>query len=152
MSNMFSVITQHNCKVLWTKYIDWLRNCRNEAAILLMVNVYKLVSFTRLISSLIKAVISTTVQVKENFKSRYNNHTNSFHHRHQKTKHETFKTYLATARQRYQLHPKMDYRSLCLDIQMWMKKVWPLFNGEIHNSSSLSEELVKQNDWDNFKK
>ena len=35
----------------------------------------------------------------------------------------TFKTHLETGRQRHQLHRKMECRSLCFNIKMWIKNV-----------------------------
>ena len=61
--NMFSVIKHHDCKVFSTKNVYRLFSNR---MLLLMVNVYKHVSFTRLMPSKIKAVMSTTMLVMEN--------------------------------------------------------------------------------------
>ena len=55
----------------------------------------------------------------------------------------TSEKYLATTRlkaTRYQLHIKMEYCKLSFDIQMLVS----LFNEEVCNSKSLSEELKKQ--------
>ena len=39
-----------------------------------------------------------------------------------RTRHRTFKTHQGTIRQGHQLHRKMECRSLCLNIQMWLMK------------------------------
>ena len=60
---MFSVIKHHDCKVFSTKNVYRLFSNR---MLLLTVNVYKHVSFTRLMPFKIKAVMSTTMLVMEN--------------------------------------------------------------------------------------
>ena len=60
---MFSVVKHHDCKVFSTKNVYRLFSNR---MLLLMVNVYKHVSFTRLMPFKIKAVMSTTMLVMEN--------------------------------------------------------------------------------------
>ena len=73
MSSMSSVIKQHNCKKLsTTENIDWLCNCRNKEN-------------CPLDGKCLQTCIVYKAMVGANdgeFKSRYNNHTYSFHHRH----------------------------------------------------------------------
>ena len=122
MSNMSNVIKQHNCNILSTKNVDRFCSYINKDSCLLMVNVYKHTSFTKLMSSGIRKVISTMVLVMQN--SNLDTITTKFIlPLTSLTRHGTFKIYLVTTRQRHQLHPEMEYRSLCLDIQMWVKKV-----------------------------
>ena len=111
MSSMSSVIKQHNYRVLSTaENIDRLCNCKNKencplhGKCLQTCIVYKADVITK------DSHIHYGASDGE-FKSRYNNHTNSFRQRHQST------------RQRHQLQSKMECRSLCLIIQVWVKKV-----------------------------
>ena len=73
----------------------------------------------------IRAVISTIILVMENL-SRDNNHTNSFRKRHQEQDTELSNHSWQPKCRKHQLHPKMKNSSLCLDVQMWVKRVWPL--------------------------
>ena len=55
-----------------------------------------------------------------------------------------FQDFQATKRQRHQAHSKMEYCSVCLDIQLWVKKVQPflkkkVYNRRIHQIKELSE-------------
>ena len=79
---MSSLIKQHNCKVLSTKNVDPLCSCRNkdgcppEGKCLQTSIVYK----ADVIRNKESHIYYGTSDGE--FKSRYNNHTNSFRHRH----------------------------------------------------------------------
>ena len=70
----------------------------------------------------IRAVISTIILVMEYF-SRDNNQKNSFRNRHQEQDAELSNHIRQLKGKKHQFHPKMENRSLCLDMQMWVKKV-----------------------------
>ena len=83
MINMFSVIKQHNYKVLSaTKNLDQLCNCRNkdncplDGKCLQICIFYKADGITNKDSHIYYAASDGE------FKSQYNNQTNSFRHRH----------------------------------------------------------------------
>ena len=66
MSGMSSIIKQHNYKVLsTTENLDYVI-AEIKKTVLLMINVYKHISFARLMSKQIMTVISTKVLVMEN--------------------------------------------------------------------------------------
>ena len=124
MSSMSSVIKQHNDRVLsTTEIVDRLCNCGNkencplDGKCLQSCIIYKADVITNKDSHIYYGVSDGE------FKSQYNNHINSFHHRHHEQDTELFKTHLETTRQRHQLQSKMECHSLCLNIQMWVKKV-----------------------------
>ena len=136
MSSMSSVIKQHNYRVLsTTENVDWLCNCRNKENCPLEVKclqsciVYKVDVITNKGSHIYYGASDGA------FKYRYNNHTNSFTID-IKNKTQNFQNISGTTRKRCQLQSKMECRSLCLNIQMWVKKVWPMFNGEVRDSKS----------------
>ena len=83
MSSMSSVIKQHNCKVLsTTENVDWLCNCRNkencplDGKYLQTCIAYKADVITNKDSHIYYGAIDGE------FKSRFNNHPDSFRHRH----------------------------------------------------------------------
>ena len=123
MSSMSRVIKEHNYKVLsTTKCVDRLCNCRNKGNCPLGGKCLQIC-----IASKAHVIMNKDSHVyygasDGEFKSPYNNHTNSFCHRHDEQD-RTFKTHLETTREKNQLHGKMECQSLCLNIQMWVKKV-----------------------------
>ena len=118
MSSMYSVIRPHNYKVLsTTENVDRLCNCRNKENCLLdgkclqTCIVYKADVITNKDSHIYYGASDGE------FKSWYNNHTNSFCHQHheQDTK---------LSKHIWKLQDKTtECRSLCLNIQMWVTKV-----------------------------
>ena len=38
----------------------------------------------------------------------------------------------------------MECRSLCLNMQMWVKKVRPMFNGEVRDSKNYDKNLLNK--------
>ena len=128
MNNMCSLIKQYNCKVVSTKNLNQLCNCRNKES-------------WPLNGKCLQTCIVCKVDVITNkdghiyfggrdgeFKSRLNNHTNSFYYWHGEQDTDLSKHIWQL--KKHQLYPKMEYCSLCLDMQMWTKKVWPSFNRE----------------------
>ena len=110
MCSMSSVIKQHNYRVLSTTgNVDRLCNCKNkencplDGKCLKTCIVYKADVITNKDSHIYYRASDGE------FKSWYNNHTNSFRHRHHKK--DTG------------LQSKIECRSLCLNIQMWVKKL-----------------------------
>ena len=150
MSNISNFIKQHNWKMLSTKNVDWLFNCRNkdscplDGKCLQTCIAYKADVITNKGSHIYYGASDgefISVQYPHKFISQSIS----------RARYWTFKSYLATTRQRHQFHPKMENLSWCLDMQMWVKKVWPLFNGEVRNSKSWSDELTKKKTWVNCK-
>ena len=101
-------------------YIDYAIT-EIKTTVLLMVNLYKHLLFTRLMSPLKKSVISFMVVVIENLvgiiitKICFAIDTaNGI---------QNFQNISGTATQKHQLHPKMEYSTICLYIQIWIKKM-----------------------------
>ena len=135
MSSMSSVIKQHNYRVLsTTENVDRLRNCRNKETCSLNNKclqtciVYNADVITNKDSHIYYGASDGA------FKSRYSNHTNSFGYRHQKQDTELSKPIWKL--QDRGIDFKVNHRSLCLNIEMWVKKVCPMFNGELRDSKS----------------
>ena len=70
------------------------------------------------------------------FKYRYNNHTNFVSESRLWKQNWTLKTYLAVKTLWDWVQSKMEYCCVCYTIQVCHKKMWPLSNREVHNSTS----------------
>ena len=130
ISSMFNVIKQHIYKVLsTTEHVDRLCNCKNkencplDGKCLQTCIVYKADVITNKDSHIYYGA-------SDGEPHKFISPSTS------RTRHRTFKVHLETTRQRYQLQRKMEYRSLCLNIQMRVKKVRPMLNGEVRDSKS----------------
>ena len=117
MSSMSSAIKQHNYKVLsTTKNVDRLCNCRNKEN-------YPLDGKCLQTCIVYKADVITNKDSHIYYGASDGEPHKFISPSTSRTRHRTFKTHLETTRQRHQLQRKMECRSLCLNIQMWVKKV-----------------------------
>ena len=122
MSYMSSVTKQHNCKELSTKNVDQLWNCRNKGSCplggkcLKTCIAYKADVITNKDSHIYSGASDGEFKCRYDSQKFVSPSTS-------RARHGTLKTYLAATRKRHKLHPELEYGILCLDIQMWIKKV-----------------------------